>query len=193
VFCLLGNDLSLTTSVISWAFNNSTLFEKNELNVAWGRFVGVDTTVCSVCAAAHVWGAVDLCVLDDQVTGNNVLEFSSVAGVVEKTENELAALDWPATLGPLNLLAHCLATNTAIPVALEGNDLLLGHDVLKEGGGAIESHTLDGVDGLAGVLVVNTKVGAAGTDNLLLTTSVISWTLDNSTLLKKNELNMARG
>ena len=43
----------------------------------------------------------------------------------------------------------------------ERNDFLLFADVLEELGGASEGHSLDGLTGLARVLVVDAQVGAA--------------------------------
>lgn len=113
--------------------------------------VRIDTTVGTVCAAAHVRGAVDLCVIDEEELLLKALGVSVGLCVAKKAENELARLNWPSTLRPSPSLALGLATDAAI-VALEGNNLLLLHDILEELDSALKLHALDSVDGFTSVL-----------------------------------------
>ena len=66
-----------------------------------------------------------------------------------------------------NKTNHSLATNAAVPVALEGDDLLLGKDVVEVHNGAVQGHATDGMNDLACVLVVHAKVGTARLDDYM--------------------------
>lgn len=67
--------------------------------------IRVDTTVCTVCAAALFRCLVDLNVLDDQVAGVEALGVGIGLGVLEQAEQELSRLDGPAGLGDSESLA----------------------------------------------------------------------------------------
>ena len=63
------------------------------------------TTVGTVCAAALLWGLVDLNVLHNQVAGVETLGVGIGLSVLEQAQEELGGLDGPAGLGDTELLA----------------------------------------------------------------------------------------
>lgn len=58
--------LFLSGDFLLWFGNDLLLLCEDHLNVAWGAHVGVDATVGTVCASAHLGGLVHLDVLDHQ-------------------------------------------------------------------------------------------------------------------------------
>merc|ERR1712189_136967 len=81
--------------------------------------------------------------------------------VLQQGEEELGGL------GPTSLAARGVpgfglsVTSWTANVTSKGHDLLELADVLEELGGASEGHALDGLSGLARVLVMHAQVGAA--------------------------------
>ena len=111
----------------------------------------VDTAVSTVGTSAHVRGTVDLSTVDNEGVGVEALELSVALRVLEESEDKLGTLGRPATLGNTPLLALGLASNATVETS-EGDNLLLGLDVLEELLGTAKVHALDGTDGLTRVL-----------------------------------------
>lgn len=163
--------------------------EKSVDVVRQGLIVETYTTVGTVCAAALLWGLVDLNVLDDQVAGVETLGVGVGLSVLEQAQEELGGLDWPAGLGDTELLAcvlfsvyvvspyasshmaphlsamglvHTLGSTASAPgISSHWDSLALVLDVLEVFAGAAELPAVDGLGGLARVLEGNPEVGAA--------------------------------
>lgn len=63
------------------------------------------TTVSTVCPSSLLWGLVDLDVLDDQVSSIKTLGIGIGLSVLEQTEQELGALNWPSGARDTKLLS----------------------------------------------------------------------------------------
>merc|ERR550525_2060672 len=142
------------------------LLNQSDLDVAGGGHVGVNPFVGPVGSPPHLGGAVHLDVLNDQVIGVKTLVLGVALGVLEHVQQELGGLDWPPSLGGAVDLVGLGVTANASHEAPEGNDFLLGDDVLEVLGGPVEGHGLDGLGRLPRVLEVNSQVGALGLSTL---------------------------
>merc|ERR1719234_2266271 len=132
------------------------LLHQCDLDVARGGHVGVDPSVGPVGPPPHLGGAVHLDVLNDQVVSVQALAL----GVLEHVEQELSRLHWPPALScSMDLVGLCVATNSSHETP-EGDNLLLGDNILEVLGGPVKGHGLDGLGCLPGVLEVNSQVGA---------------------------------
>ena len=84
------------------------------LNVAWVALVRVDTTVCSVRAAAGLWCLLNLDVSDDEAVGIDLVASCVALCVLQQVEEELGRLDGPSTC-----FLRCLYQRL-LPASLEG-------------------------------------------------------------------------
>merc|ERR1712172_192121 len=145
--------LLLPLGLIS-ACKSLLLLHQGDLDVARGGHVGVDPSVGPVGPPPHLGGAVHLDVLNDQVVSVQALVLSIALGVLEHVEQELSRLHWPPALScSMNLVGLCVATNSSHETP-EGDDLLLGDNILEVLGGPVEGHGLDGLGCLPCVLEV---------------------------------------
>ena len=102
---------------------------------------------------------------DDQVVRVQSLVLGVALRVLEELQQELGGLERPPALGgPVHLGLGVTADSPHEPP--EGDDLLVGHNILQILRGAVERHRLDGLGCLAGVLEVNPQVGALGLGGL---------------------------
>lgn len=76
-----------------------------DLNVAWCVHVGVDSTVGSVGSSSTVLGFVALNMSQDKLLDVEGLSFSVGNQVLQESDDNLGRLNWPATLGVLELLS----------------------------------------------------------------------------------------
>jgi len=133
------------------------LLDEGELDVAGRGHVGVDPTVGPVSSTSHLGGTVHLDVINDEVVCVQSLVLRVALGVLEHVEEELAGLERPTSLTGAVDGGLSVATNTTHKPP-EGDDLLLGDDVLQVGLGPVEGHLLDGLGRLPGVLEVAPEV-----------------------------------
>ncbi len=113
----------------------------------------------AVRAAAEVGGTLGKSGRNVEGIDIKTLNLSVGLGVLQEAKDEVGALDGPATLGVTPLLALSLAADGTVVLG-EGDDLLLGLDVLEEGNGTVHVHATDGLDGLMRVLLfVGEKMG----------------------------------
>ena len=131
--------------------NDLALLSNDELDVRRRGLVGVDTTVSTVSAAAHLGGLVDLDVRDNKLINVEGLSSSVGLNVLEEIEEELAALLGPAT-ERLTVLLSLRSTTGTIAIAGEGNNILVSKDVLEVNLSLLEVHAGDSSSGLTGVL-----------------------------------------
>ena len=124
-----------------------------------GLILTVNATVGTVGTATHAWGTVAHGVLDDQGVDVETLGVSVGFGVLQQTNDELAALLWPPTLGHTEGFALCVTSDIAL-VATVWDDFLLLDNGFKVCECTAEVHATDGTNGFACVFVVHTEVGA---------------------------------
>lgn len=79
--------------------------DADDLDVSGAAHVGVNTTVGTVSAAAHVGSVVDLDVLDDELLNLEGAVFAVGLSVLEQVNEHASGLLGPATLGTRGLLA----------------------------------------------------------------------------------------
>merc|ERR1719429_388044 len=138
------------------------LLHKGDLDVAGGRHVGVDPSVGPVGPPPHLGGTVHLDVLNDQVVGVKTLAL----GILEHVEQELCRLHGPSALSSSMNLVGLGVPSYSSHETPEGDDLLLGNDILEVLGGPVKGHGLDGLGCLPCVLEVHPQVGALGLGTL---------------------------
>jgi len=160
---LLGRLLLLRRLVLSSAFHlNIILLGENNFDVTGRGHVGVDSAVGAVRSAPHLRGAVDLDVVDDEMVHVEAFVLRVGFRVLQQREEEFGGLLGPTSLATRGVPGFGLSvTSGTANVTSEGHDLLELADVLEELGGASEGHALDGLSGLARVLVMHAQVGAA--------------------------------
>merc|ERR1719389_678986 len=111
---LLLRELFHDGSLLLFGFLNILiLLLADHLDVARAGLVWVDATMGTVGAATTMLGALNLNVRDAQVVGVEVFEVSVGLCVPEEVKHDLTGLDWPATLGHLELLRLWCAANAA--------------------------------------------------------------------------------
>jgi creatinine amidohydrolase/Fe(II)-dependent formamide hydrolase-like protein len=115
----------------------------------------------TVGAATHLGCLVNLNVLNNNLFQVQALGFSVALEILEKTEDKLAALLGPASLGDSPHVRLSATANSTAETA-KRNGLLVVNNVLKELLGLDKLHSLDGHGGLASVLEVNTEILASG-------------------------------
>lgn len=84
-------------------------------------------------------------VFDDKVVRIQTLVLSIALSVLEELEQKLSRLERPSSLGSSMDLGLGMTTNTAHESS-EGNNLLVGNNVLQILGGAVQRHGLDGLE-----------------------------------------------
>lgn len=67
--------LFLLGDFLLWLGNDLLLLSEDHLNVAWGAHVRVNSAVGTVGAPSHLWGLVDLDVLDNQRVHIQTLQY----------------------------------------------------------------------------------------------------------------------
>ncbi len=70
---------------------------RTHLNVAWVTLVRIDSTVCSVRAAAGLWCLLNLDVSDDEAVGIDLVASCVALCVLQQVEEELGRFDGPST------------------------------------------------------------------------------------------------
>jgi hypothetical protein len=118
-----------------------------------------DTTVSTVGTTSHHRGVVHLTVGNNKILSVKTLSFTVSLQVVEENEEELASSLRPSALitRSLHKLSLSMTTNTTI-VTGESNRVSVSNNVMEILLSLDETHALNGVANLAGILEVNGKV-----------------------------------
>lgn len=148
---LLLGELLLCGLIIGSLGDNLLLLGEDDLDVAWGRHVGVDATMGTVGATTQALSAVHLNVIDDQTINIESSVVSIGLSVAQQLQQKLGGLLWPATLCGLPLLGLSATADATVETA-EWHTLLLVDDSLQETLGTTQWHALDGLCGLVRVL-----------------------------------------
>lgn len=148
---LLLGELLLCGLIVGGLGDNLLLLGEDDLDVAWGRHVGVDATMGTVGATTQALSAVHLNVIDDQTINIESSVVSIGLSVAQQLQQKLGGLLWPATLCGLPLLGLSATADATVETA-EWHALLLVDDSLQETLGTTQGHALDGLCGLVRVL-----------------------------------------
>lgn len=141
--------------------SGGALFD-DELDVSRRRHVRANAAVSTVCAAAHLRGAVDLDVGEEEGVDLEALGLGVGLSVTQEVKEVGASLDRPSSGIARGLLGLALSVAaTATGVAAERDSTLVAADLLEVGDGLEQLHALDSRTDLAAVLVVNAEVGTA--------------------------------
>ncbi|GMR53624.1 hypothetical protein PMAYCL1PPCAC_23819, partial [Pristionchus mayeri] len=159
--CLLLGLLLDVHGCLSRLRNHIFLLGENNLHVARRRHIGVDTSVSTVRASAHLCSTLHLDVVNDQMIDIESLIFGVALSVSEQLKNIIAGLHRPPSLSGLECLALSLSANSTLEFA-ERDDLFLLHHIGEVTLSALERHSSDGRSNLTGVLEVNTEIRPLG-------------------------------
>ena len=134
--------------------------------MAWGRHVGVDSTVGSVRSSPSLLGLVHLDVRNEQRVHVKSLDLGVALGVSQQVQQDLNALLRPPSLSVGGSFVLCLrgSSDTAAEPP-EHDHALVVEDVLQVLFSLVQTHSLDSHGGLASVLEVNAQVAPASLIN----------------------------
>ena len=158
-------NLALLSLGLLGLLDGSLLLSQDELDVGGVGHVGVDTAVSAVGSSALLGGTVHLDVVNVQGLGVKALNLGVRLGVLEEVNNELARLLGPTSLGGAVVLALSLTADTA-EVHAEGDDVLVGDNVVHVALSSAEHQALDGVGSLNGVLEGKKEINKTRTDRV---------------------------
>ena len=132
-----------------------------ELNVAVGGKVGVNSTMGSVGSSSTFHGLVD-----NDVSNNEVIDIKSLGlgirdSVLEEGENVSHGLLGPSTLGQSPLFSLAGSTGAAL-VFGEGDTSSVGENFVQILLSLLDEHATNGLSGLVSVLEVDSKVESFG-------------------------------
>ena len=127
--------------------------------MCWLTGVFSNTSVCTVSSTAAWWGAVALCVANEELVGIKSLALAVGNSVRKKISDDSGSLHGPPSLVSMGiaLLGHGLASNTTSVFGERHNSLAFEH-ILKELIGLGGGHSLDVVDDLSAVLEMHAEV-----------------------------------
>lgn len=160
---LLLRELSLgeLDGLLAGSLDVLLLLLGEELNMARGVHVGVDSAVGSVGSSSALLGLVALNVGQDQLLHVQGLGLGVRDQVLQETNHDLGRLDRPAALSVLELLGLTSSADTTVESAERNATLLLDNSV-QILNSISHSGTSDGGADLKGVLEVNADVGSSG-------------------------------
>ena len=118
---------------------------------------GCDASVSTIGAPSHLWGTVDLDVVNNQVVSVQSLEFCIALCILQHLKKKLRRFLWPTTLRGTPLLGLSTPSN-ATSEATEWHTFLVCDYILQECNGTAQMHVLDRLGSLTRVLEVNAKV-----------------------------------
>lgn len=132
-----------------------------DLNVAWGVHVRVDSSVGSVCSASSTLGLVALNVSQNKSVHIQRLGLGVGNQVLQQTDDNLGGLNGPTSLSVLELLSLTGSSDTAVESS-EGNASLLVNDGVEVLDSLVHLGSSNGGANFEGVLEVNANIRTRG-------------------------------
>lgn len=168
---LLSNQSALLSGVqskllvILGLLDSLGLLGDDQLNVGWGRLVGVNSTVSSVSSSSLLGGLVDLDVRNLQLGHVQALGLSVGLSVGQQVLDEVDGLGRPSGLGDTKLLTLGGSTDGVGETTEWDGSLVLQHlgQVLLS---FLHVPAVDGLGSLTSVLERNSQVRATGRSRL---------------------------
>jgi len=144
-----------------WSLDVVLLLLGEDLDVAWSAHVWTNSTMGSVGSSSASLSLVALNVGQNELLNIERLGLGVRDEVLQETNDNLGGLDWPATLGVLELLGLSGSTNTTVESAEWNASLLLNDSVEVLDSISHSGSSNSGAD-FEGVLEVNADVGSSG-------------------------------